>query len=95
MPPPSLDSRAGCAPQGGVHAFAISAAQDPQVMLRVTGLFAQRSILPHQLNCRKSGDSLLIDVEAELESDAAATVLLEKLRSIVLVEHAELVEEKL
>lgn len=95
MPPPGLDNWAGPTASDGLHAFAISAAQDPQVMLRVTGLFAQRSILPHQLRCRKSGDSLLIDVEVELESSAAATVLLEKLRSIVLVEHAELVEEKL
>lgn len=64
-------------------------------MLWVTGRFAQRNILPNQPRCQKSGDSLVIDVEAVRESSAAATVPLQKRRSIVLIEHAELVEEKL
>lgn len=76
------------------YVFAVRAAQDPQVMLRVAGLFAQRSVVPRQLSCRTSGSSLLIDVEVALERPEIARLLLEKIRSIVCVERASLVEGK-
>lgn len=72
------------------HIFAIRAVSDPQVMLRVAGLFAQRSIIPDQICARRSGDFLLIDVEVQLESSAIARLLVEKLRAIALVERATL-----
>lgn len=74
-----------------LHVFAVRAAPDPQVMLRVANLFAQRNIVPDQICCRRSGRWLLVDIEAALESVAEAALLLEKLRSMVLVERASLV----
>ena len=76
------------------HVFAIRAAQDPQVMLRVAGVFAQRNLVPRQLSCRTSGSCLLIDVEVALGTPEMARRLLEKIRSIVLVERVNLVERK-
>ena len=76
------------------YVFAICAEQDPQVMLRIAGLFAQRNIVPHQTCCRRSGHRLLVDLEVELDNAAAATLLVEKFRSMVMVERASLVEGK-
>lgn len=74
--------------------YAIRAAEDPQVMLRIAGLFAQREIVPDQICCRKSGNYLLIDLEVVLEDDRTAKILLEKVRSLVRVERACLVGEE-
>ena len=52
MPALVVDGRARSAVSPAPHVFAIRAARDPQVMLRVAGLFAQRNIVPHQLCCR-------------------------------------------
>lgn len=92
MPALDFDCRAGSAIEPALYVFAIRAMPDPQVTLRVVGLFAQRNIIPHQACCRKSGECLLIDIEAELESPAVGSLLLEKLRSMVLVDRASLVE---
>ena len=101
MPSLDFDSRSHPAPMPvtpsaapTLHAFAVRAEQDPQVMLRIAGLFAQRNIVPHQLCCRTSGPWLLIDVEVACVAPANAQLLLEKIRSIVLVERAHLVEGK-
>ena len=72
------------------YIFAIRAESDPQIMLRVAGLFAKRNIVPDQICARRSGERLLIDVEVQLESSAVARLLVEKLRAIVLVERATL-----
>lgn len=92
MPALDFGCRAEAAAKPALHVFAIEATQDPQVMLRIAGLFAQRSIVPQQLSCRRSGTRLTIDVEAELDSPAVAGLLLEKIRSMVLVDRANLVE---
>lgn len=93
---PALDVRLEDAPavvaSTDHYVFAIKATIDPQVMLRIAGLFAQRHVVPRQLNCRTVGAYLLIDVEVELESPLLARRLLERARSIVLVERANLVE---
>ena len=94
MPALNFDSRARSTTGPTLHAFAVRAVQDPQVMLRIAGLFAQRNIVPRQLCCRTSGSWLLIDVEVEGGAPATAQLLLEKIRSIVLVERAHLVEGK-
>lgn len=92
MPALDADCRAGANAAQALYVFAVRAAQDPQVMLRVAGLFAQRNIVPRQMCCRQSGTRLLVDVEAELDSPTIADLLLEKLRSMVLIERASLVE---
>lgn len=76
-----------------LHVFAIRAIADPQAICRIAGLFAQRNIVPHQICSRRSGAMLLIDIEVELESMSVARILLNKLRSMVLVERASLVGE--
>lgn len=72
--------------------FGIRARLDPQTLLRVAGLFAQRGLIPERIFCRTSGAYFLIDVEVALEDLAAAEILLQKVRSQVLVERADLVE---
>lgn len=90
VPALEYQCRARNVTQAAKHIFAIRAASDPQVMLRVAGLFAQRGIIPDRFCARQSGDVLLIDVEVRLPDEGAARVLLEKLRSIVCVERATL-----
>lgn len=94
MPVLDFDCRVGSDAETALYVFAVRAAQEPQVMLRVAGLFAQRNIIPRQLCCRTSGSWLLIDVEVRLESGAVAQLLLEKMRSIVCVDRVNLVEGK-
>ena len=71
--------------------FAVRTSADPQVMLRVAGLFAQRDLVPEQICCRRVGEYLLIDIEIVLENDQTAQILLQKIRSLVHVERASLV----
>ncbi|HJQ17294.1 MAG TPA: hypothetical protein VJ859_09860 [Allosphingosinicella sp.] len=72
--------------------FEVRAAQDSQAMLRIAGLFAQRNLVPQQISCRKSGGSLLMTIEIALDTASTAQLILQKIRSLVLVEHADLVE---
>ena len=72
--------------------YAVRAGLDPQVLLRIAGLFAQRDNIPHQLSCRTTPSCLLIDIEVAIETPAIANIMLEKLRSIVLVERVSLLE---
>lgn len=71
-----------------LHSFAVQAMADPQVLLRLMGLFAQRSIIPDQLICRQAGDVLLITIQAELPDEAVADLLLHKIRAFVSVDDA-------
>lgn len=87
-----FNGRPGAALGTALYVFAIRAARDPQVMSRVAAPFAQRNIVPHQLCCRASEQWLLIDIEVELEAPKIAELLLQKIRSIVLVERVNLVE---
>lgn len=91
---PALDRLPRPVPTGDpqAHVFAIRAEADPQVLMRIVGLFAQRSIVPELVTCRRSGERLEIAVEAVLASDEAAERLLEKLRAIVLIGDAALLE---
>lgn len=92
MPALNFDRGTNCTARLPLYVFAVRAGLDPQVLLRIAGLFAQRDIIPYQLCCRTSAACLLITVEVAIETPAIAQLLLEKLRSIVLVEHASLIE---
>ncbi|MDX3910203.1 MAG: hypothetical protein QHC67_10340 [Sphingobium sp.] len=83
MPALDFQCRADLVAAAKKHVFAVRAALDPQVMLRVAGLFAQRNIIPDQICARQSGEVLLIDIEVQLENGAVARLLVEKLRAIV------------
>lgn len=72
--------------------FEIQAAQDSQAILRIVGLFAQRDLVPEQISCRKSGRSLLVNIEVALDAASTAQLILQKIQSLVLVERADLVE---
>jgi acetolactate synthase regulatory subunit len=84
--------RNGCVPADGAapFRFRVRALPDPQAMLRIVGLIAQRGLLPNRVCCRKSDPHLVVEVELELESSATAQLLLEKIRSLVLVDSASL-----
>lgn len=70
--------------------FIVQAARDPQAMLRVAGLFALRNLIPRRLCCRAEGTSLHIELAVELEDLNTAMLMLEKIRSLVVVEDASL-----
>lgn len=74
--------------------FGIRTSVDPQAMARVGGLFARLGLIPRQLCCRRTETLLVIDVEVELESRGAADMLVEKMRSLVLVEGVAMVERE-
>lgn len=77
---------------GQQSTFAVRAHADPQILLRILGLFAQRSVIPEQASCARAGDILLIDIQASLPDEATAELLLHKLRAMVCVDRACLIE---
>lgn len=79
-------------PQLHRSTIALRGAYHPETLPRVLGLFAQRSLVPTQLNARRTEDFLVIDVEFEYRSQAVVDTLLGKLRGMYLVERAMVVE---
>lgn len=69
--------------------FAVRAKADPQAMLRIVGLFAQRHQVPRHISALKVGDDLHISTEVEELSEEAADILCWKIRQIVCVQKAE------
>ncbi|MXP25478.1 hypothetical protein GRI39_05405 [Altererythrobacter indicus] len=80
------------APQIERRTIALRGAYHPETLPRVLGLFAQRSLVPAQLNVRRTEDFLVIDVEFECRARTVVDTLLGKLRSLHLVERAMIVE---
>lgn len=74
------------------HTYGIRAHADPQALMRIVGLFAQRSIIPDQVSCRLAGEYLVIDIQAMVGGDADAHILLYKIREQVCVDRANLVD---
>ena len=72
--------------------IALRGAYHPETLPRVLGLFAQRSLVPTQLNARRTEEFLVIDVEFEYRSRAVINTLLGKLRGMYLVERAMIIE---
>lgn len=57
---------------------------DPQALLRVVGLFAQRSLTPETMTVRRADDALHVALVAELDA-ARADILVARLREAVMV----------
>lgn len=57
---------------------------DPQALLRVVGLFAQRSLIPETMTVRRADDALHVGLVAELDA-ARADILVARLREGVMV----------
>ena len=70
--------------------FQVIAEADPQVLLRVLGLFAQRSIVPSDVAMTTNGVRMHIKLQQIGLSQSSAAIISEKLRSIPLVETVEL-----
>lgn len=70
--------------------FQVLAEADPQVLLRVLGLFAQRSIVPSDVAMTTKGGRMHIDLRQAGLSEAAAAIISAKLHSIPLVSTVEL-----
>ena len=65
--------------------FDILVQNDPQSLLRVVGLFAQRAMIPETLAVARTGDGLRVAIEiAGLDADAA-DILVARLREGVMV----------
>lgn len=75
-----------------MHRFRIDAMPDPQSLLRVTGLFAQRSIVPAAMTMDARHGGMRIEVMVAGLASSQAAVLAAKLREVVAVNGAELDE---
>lgn len=74
------------------YRYDVRAHADPQTLLRVVGLFSQRGLIPIAVQSARAGESLSISIEVELDAAAVAELLLQKLRTLVLVEDVQLIE---
>ena len=69
--------------------FDIVVAEDPQAMLRVVGLFAQRSLVPERLTMERTGAQLRMSLEISSLDARGADILVARLREGVTVIGAE------
>ena len=75
-----------------MHRFRIDAILDPQSLLRVTGYFAQRSIVPSEMKMHVLPDHMRIEVTVrDLDPRQAATIA-GRLGEVVAVTGSELEE---
>jgi hypothetical protein len=70
--------------------FHITAESDPQVHLRVLGLFAQRYIIPSESRMTSNEGSMRVEIWQPGLGTSVAQIVAEKLRSIPLVRSVEL-----
>jgi hypothetical protein len=75
-----------------VLVMAIKALADVQALARIAGLFAQFGVVPVALSSQRSQGFLLIDVQFEDGDGARIDILLSKVKAIVCVQRASLVE---
>ena len=68
-----------------MHRFRVDAILDPQSLLRVTGYFAQRSIVPTQMKMQVRREHMRIDVTVEGLAPLQAAALAARLREVVAV----------
>lgn len=71
--------------------IAVRATDDPQIIARVAGLLAQRSIIPKLLVAKPDGDRILLELQIATGDDHLVTLLLEKIRAMVSIERAMVV----
>lgn len=70
--------------------FTVQTVSDPQALLRVLGLFSQRDFVPQALTARQTDDGLELCIEQQGMEPAMAALVLNKIRSVVLVHSADL-----
>lgn len=71
--------------------FDVVADPDPQSLIRVLGLFAQRSLMPSAVGARSCSNELSVTITQPDITGASAKVIAEKLRASVLVRSVELI----
>jgi len=71
-------------------AYAVRASADPHVVLRLLNFFAQRDLVPDAVRVRRLGDEIGVVIEQPGVSEHTATVIAEKMRSLVAVSSVEL-----
>lgn len=70
--------------------FSVAAMSNAHTLPRLLGFFEQRALTPRSVEARLIGDVLDITIVQHGLSEAAATLIAEKMRSSVLVSHVEL-----
>jgi acetolactate synthase small subunit len=75
-----------------IHQFELKLLPDPQSLLRVLGLFAQRQIVLQSVHCERRGDDLHMTMAAADMDAAMANNVAEKLRQLVVVVQAQLID---
>lgn len=70
--------------------FRVRTAADPQALLRVLGLLAQRDLVPSALRVSRHAQELIVAIVQPGLSDEEARIISEKLRSLVIVGGVEL-----
>lgn len=71
------------------YEYHIRVAAEPQSLLRVLGLFAQRWLVPHHVEAQNVGDSLQIRVAVDTDV-ATADLIAKKLSEAVIVLEVQL-----
>lgn len=71
-------------------AYKVHATADPGIVVRLLNFFAQRDLVPGAVQVRRYADGLTIKVEQPEITEHAATIIAEKMRSLVTVNSVEL-----
>lgn len=82
-----LDGPAGT---GRTASFRVVGMADPGLPGRVAEMFAQRGLLPCHFEMRSSAARATIEATVEVTDEHAASVIAEKLQSLVIVQHVNL-----
>ena len=73
--------------------IAIRATDDPQIIGRIADGLAQRSIIPLLLLAKQDGGRILVEVQLAIDDDRVVSLLVERLRAMVSVERAMVIEQ--
>lgn len=68
-----------------IHDFELILLPDPQSILRVLGLFAQRQMVPQSVQVERRGDALHMAISASDLDAVAAQILADKLQQLLVV----------
>lgn len=83
---PDVPDRAAPAPPVAIARFTIRASICPQVLNRVIGLFAQQDLIPDAVSMARRCGTMVIRLRQTDLDERRASILAEKMRSLVMVQ---------
>lgn len=76
-----------------ISILAVEAAAELETLPRICGLLAQFGVIPLTFTCQQDGDLLIVNVEFDGRQCTREALLLAKLRALILVRGASLVQK--